>query len=238
MAVGSNAEVIGRNAVGVGRYAVTYADDSVAIGRGATISSRSHNSIAIGKDATITDGAGPGLPNTILIGHGLQATAANQIRIGGAVHEDVRIGAYDIGALNAAISAAAIGTMGDTPNATGSVHARINYAQAQVGNHTDTASHSETASAHARINHNRNEISKSREESRKGTVMAMAMEAPYVAPDKRATFGMSHAGYRGEHGLAASFGVRVNEQIQVHFSGATDTGFDEKAIKSGFQFSW
>ena len=82
------------------------------------------------------------------------------------------------------------------------------------------------------------DLRKQNEKFSKGIAIAAATDFIAVEKDKRARFGLSHAGYGGEHGLAASFGVRVNEQIQVHFSGATDTGFDEKLMKTGIDFQW
>ncbi|MCY4047227.1 MAG: hypothetical protein OXF42_03840, partial [Candidatus Dadabacteria bacterium] len=76
------------------------------------------------------------------------------------------------------------------------------------------------------------------EKFNKGIAMAMAQEFISVDKEKRARFGLTSSGYSGEFGIGASFGVRVNEQIQVHFSGAADTGFDEKGFKTGIDFQF
>ena len=115
----------------------------------------------------------------------------------------------------------------------------------QIGNFSLNAMRTDIADNTREVSALRSDISnfntglrETNDKLNKAVAMAMAQQTLYVAPDKRATVGLSHAGYGGEHGIAASFGVRVNEQIQVHFSGATDAGFDEKGIKSGVQFSW
>ena len=170
-----------------------------AYGYGATAAT---NSVAIGADASAEGEGG------IAIGHGVVVGGEN-IAIGRNHVQGVRIGAYDIAALNAAI-----------------------------GTYTDTASHSETASAHARINKNRYDIGKSREEYRKGIAMAMAQQFLPVEKDSRARFGMTSSGYRGEFGIGVSAGVRLTDRIQFHLSGAADTGFDEKAFKTGFDIQF
>lgn len=115
VAIGRNARVTGEQSIAIGRDArvgatptgsgaqpnANAAENSVAIGAGASVSGGSHNSVAIGQGATVT-GA-----NGIAIGRGATA-AANQIRIGGD-QTDVRIGSYNLRGMEQSITANAAG---------------------------------------------------------------------------------------------------------------------------------
>lgn len=115
VAIGRNARVTGEESVAIGRDArvgatptgagvqsnANAAERSVAIGAGASVSGGSHDSVAIGQGASVT-GA-----NGIAIGQGATAEA-NQIRIGGA-QTDVRIGSYNLGAMDSRVTTNADG---------------------------------------------------------------------------------------------------------------------------------
>ena len=190
--------------------------DSMAVGNSAVAGAV--RSVAIGKGAETTG------VDTIAIGAGVRTEGVGgDIAIGIDTLVYVRIGAYDLAALNAQISEAAIGFRDDIADDRGSVHARINQAREDF-TEADNQLRSDLGQTNDRLN--------------KAIAMSIAQQGVSVEPGKRAKVSLSSAGYRGEFGIAGGFGVRVNEQIQVHFSGATDTGFDEKSFKTGIDFSF
>ena len=84
----------------------------------------------------------------------------------------------------------------------------------------------------------RSDIGRTNDKLNKAIAMSMARQLIGVEQGKRARVGLSTAGYSGEYGIAGSFGVRVNEDIQVHFSGSTSHDFDEKAFQTGIDFQF
>ncbi|MCY4047355.1 MAG: YadA-like family protein [Candidatus Dadabacteria bacterium] len=215
----------GVRATNAGIMSSAQGSDSVAFGHSALAASAA---TAIGSNTNAgTDGVAIGY-NAEADGSGGVAIGVNSLAQGGggiAIGHGVKLGRNDD---------IAIGEASDRNVRIGAYDFRAMNATIDT-NTRDIADHED------RLGFVESELGKfQRSDKRynKGIAMAMAQGALYVEPGKRATVGLSHAGYRGEHGMAASFGVRVNEQIQVHFSGATDTGFDEKGIKSGIQFSW
>ena len=71
-----------------------------------------------------------------------------------------------------------------------------------------------------------------------GIAMSMAQQFIAVDKDRRARLGLTSSGYRGEYGIGVSAGVRLTDKIQLHMSGAADTGFDEKGFKMGVDFQF
>ena len=183
--------------------------ESTALGYNASVTLS--GGTAIGANASVTIRGG------ISIGAGVRTESGNSIVIGERDETGVRIGRYSLQEMDDRI-----GTIGDDPNPTGSAHARINDHETRLSSVESRVSGLVDVS---------NRLSKA-------VAMSMAQEFIAVEKDRRARFGMTSSAYRGEFGIGASAGVRLNDMIQFHFSGAMDSGFDEKAIKAGFDIQF
>ena len=205
--LGTSAQTTASNGTAIGHQARAEGRGGTAIGAGANIVGAYGTAIGFNSEAD-NDGVAMGRnaeAGVMGIAIGKDVTApGRQIAVGNSVHENVRIGRYDVRAMNADIA----------------------RHETEIGNLRNDISNFQS------------DLGKSRSEYRKGIAMAMAQEFISVDRDRRARFGMTSSAYRGEFGIGASAGVRLNDKIQLHFSGAMDAGFDEKAIKAGFDIQF
>ena len=206
-------------------------DDAVAIGVDARIVG--NGGVAIGYN-TVAGG------DAVVIGRNIDG-GDNSVAIAAEDASGIRLGKFRLDN--------DLGQMGDTNNRPTTAHARItDTRENMIGSIDNDPENNRTSSVHARINHTQADIGNLRSEIGnlrsdiqrvdKGIAMAMAQEFIAVDRDRRARFGMTSSAYRGEFGIGASAGVRLNDRIQLHFSGAMDTGFDEKAMRAGFDIQF
>ena len=73
---------------------------------------------------------------------------------------------------------------------------------------------------------------------REGVAMAAAMRTTHVERGRRLGFDINFSEYRGDYGVAGSMAMRVTENVQFHFSGATTSEFNEKLFRTGLNFQW
>ena len=173
-----------------------------------------YNASARGRGATAIGANASATRGGIAIGAGVTTGDTHEIVIGDTGLRAVRIGRFDLGT--------DLGKIDDAANATGSAHARINYNRDEI----------------ADLKNEIGSIKRSDVRYNKGIAMAMAQQFLPVEKGSRARFGMTSSGYRGEFGIGVSAGVRLTDRIQLHLSGAADTGFDEKAFKTGFDIQF
>ncbi len=73
---------------------------------------------------------------------------------------------------------------------------------------------------------------------RRGVAMSAAMRTSTIAKGDRSALDLNFSEYRGEYGMAGSFGIRVNNALQVHFAGATTSEFQDRIVRTGLTLNW
>ncbi len=73
---------------------------------------------------------------------------------------------------------------------------------------------------------------------RKGVAMAAAIRTSHVEQGKRTSLDINFSEYDGDYGIAGSLGMRINNNFQIHFAGATTNEFKERILRTGLNFQW
>ena len=73
---------------------------------------------------------------------------------------------------------------------------------------------------------------------RQGVAMAAAIRSTHVEPGKRIGMDLNFSEYRGDYGVSGSVAMRLNNNMQFHFAGATTSEFEERLLRTGLNFQW